>query len=133
MVGIVIISHSAKVAEGAKEIALQMAPEVAIAACGGSNDGGIGTDPDRIASGIAEVSAGDGVVILVDLGSAVMSAELIIDTLSDEMRAQVLIANAPVVEGAVMAAVEASMEKDLAEVLAAAESAARMTKIEREV
>ncbi len=131
MVGIVIVSHSSKVAEGAKEIAIQMAGDVAIVACGGNKDGGIGTDPDVISAGIDSVFSDDGVVVLADLGSAVMSAEMIVDCLDPERSEKVIIANAPIVEGAVMAAVEASMGKSLQDVLTA-ENAAKMVKVQRE-
>ncbi|MCK4258469.1 MAG: PTS-dependent dihydroxyacetone kinase phosphotransferase subunit DhaM [Halanaerobiales bacterium] len=132
MVGIVIVSHSSKVAQGAKDIALQMAGDVFIVACGGNPEGGIGTNSEEISAGIASVYSEDGVVVLADLGSAVMSAEMILDSLTPEKREKVIIANAPIVEGAVMAAVEASMGMNLDQVLAAAENASKMVKVERE-
>lgn len=132
MIGVVIVSHSAKVAEGAREIALQMAGEGArIAACGGNKEGGIGTDPEAIKAAVESVLGDDGAVILADLGSAVMSAEMVLELLPPESREKVRIANAPVVEGAVVAAVEASIGRGLGEVLAAAEQAASMQKVER--
>lgn len=132
MVGVVIVSHSAKVAEGAREIALQMAGEGArIAACGGSKEGGIGTDPDAIKAAIESVLGDSGAVVLADLGSAVMSAEMVLELLPAESREKVRIANAPVVEGAVVATVEASIGRSLEEVLAAAEQASFMQKVEK--
>lgn len=130
MVGVVIVSHSPKVAEGARDIAQQMAGEgIRIAACGGNKEGGIGTDPDAIKAAVESVLDGDGVVILVDLGSAVMSTEMVLELLPAESREKVRIANAPLVEGAVLAAVEASIGRGLDEVLAAAEQAASMQKV----
>ena len=79
MVGIVVVSHSQKIAEGAVELAKQMAPEAKIAAAGGMEDGSIGTDVAKISDAIEAVDQGDGVVILVDLGSAVMSSEMAIE------------------------------------------------------
>src|SRR5919112_610425 len=80
-VGLVVVSHSAKVAEGVVELAAQMAAEVRIRAAGGTADGGIGTDATLIAEAIAAADDGEGVLVLVDLGSAVLSAQLAIDEL----------------------------------------------------
>lgn len=133
MVGIVIISHSNAVATGAREMAAQMAgTEVIIAACGGNKQGGIGTDPDAIRIALDQAWSDDGVLVLADLGSAVMSAELVMEMLPQERRRRVSIADAPVVEGAVLAAVEASMRRSLADVQAAAEGARAMRKVNRE-
>ena len=74
MVGIVIISHSSKVAEGVKELALQMADNVPIVAAGGTSDNGLGTDIEKIILAINEVYSEAGVAILFDLGSAYMNA-----------------------------------------------------------
>jgi PTS hybrid protein len=129
-VGLVIVSHSAKVAEGVVELAGQMAEEVRIQAAGGTDDGGIGTDVSLIAEAIAAADEGDGVLVLVDLGSAILSAQLVIDELVDEeIRGRVRIAEAPVVEGAVFAAIQASTGSNLDEVDAAARGAATMTKV----
>ena len=129
-VGLVVVSHSAKVAEGVVELAGQMAGAVRVLAAGGSQDGGIGTDAERIAQAIAEADEGDGVLVLVDLGSAVLSAQVAIDELlGDEWRDRVRISEAPVVEGAVIGAVQASTGASLAEVDEAAAGAARMQKV----
>jgi PTS hybrid protein len=133
-VGLVVVSHSAKVAEGVVEMAGQMAGDVRIQAAGGADDGGIGTDATLIADAIAAADEGDGVLLLVDLGSAVLSAQLAIDELVDEaIRGRVRIAEAPVVEGAVVAAIQASTGSSLEEVDRAARDAATMVKVkERE-
>ncbi|MDK2941848.1 dihydroxyacetone kinase phosphoryl donor subunit DhaM [Acetobacterium carbinolicum] len=123
MVGIVVVSHSQKVAEGAVELARQMAPEAKIAAAGGMEDGSIGTDVSKILAGIEAVQEGDGVVILVDLGSAVMSSEMAIEMLEDS--SQVKIIDAPIVEGTIFSSVEASIGSsfdEVIEVLAGAKS-----------
>ena len=128
MVGIVIVSHSAKAAEGIRELAMQMAsPETPILAAGGMEDGGIRTDAFRIQTAIEEADRGEGVLLLVDLGSAIMSAETAIDFLDEEI--DVRIADTPVLEGAVSAAVTASSGGDLDEVLAAAMEARSMQKL----
>jgi dihydroxyacetone kinase phosphotransfer subunit len=133
MVGVLIVSHSAKVAAGALELATQMVAgtELTIAAVGGTADGAIGTDPEAIMEALRRVLTPEGVIILVDLGSAVMSAEAAVEA-AGAQKQQVMIANAPLVEGAVLAALEASLGKTLPEVVAAAEAAGTMVKVERE-
>lgn len=126
MVGLVVVSHSAKAAEGIREIAAEMgSAEVPLVAVGGDPDGGIGTDATAIREALAE--AGDeGVVVLVDLGSAVMNAELAIEGADVEAT----IADAPVLEGTVNATVEATSPKaTLASVTAAAEEAGEISKL----
>jgi PTS hybrid protein len=128
-VGLVVVSHSAKVAEGVVEMAAQMAAGVRIEAAGGTDEGGIGTDATLIAEAIAEADSGDGVLVFADLGSAVLSAQLAIDELVDEQRrGSVRIADAPLVEGAVIAAIQASTGSSLDEVAEAARGAATMGK-----
>ena len=128
-VGLVVVSHSAKIAEGVVELAGQMAPDVRIRAAGGTDDGGIGTDATLIAEAIEAADDGDGVLVLVDLGSAVLSAQLAIDELVGEARrGRVRISDAPLVEGAVIGAVQASTGSDLDEVDQAATEAATMAK-----
>jgi phosphoenolpyruvate---glycerone phosphotransferase subunit DhaM len=129
-VGLVVVSHSAKVAAGVVELAGQMAPDVRIRAAGGTDDGGIGTDATLIAEAIEAADDGDGVLVLVDLGSAVLSAQLAIDELIGEARrGRVRISDAPLVEGAVVGAVQASTGSDLDEVDQAATEAAAMAKV----
>jgi len=121
MVGIVIVSHSAKVAEGTRELALQMAPDYEnLIAAGGLEGGEIGTDPARIMEAIQEADQGQGVAVLVDIGSGIMSAETAIEFLEGQVEAR--IADAPIVEGAIVAAVEASAGEPLEAVIAAAEA-----------
>ncbi|WP_243399217.1 dihydroxyacetone kinase phosphoryl donor subunit DhaM [Cryobacterium zongtaii] len=122
-VGVVFVSHSVEIASGLVTLARQMAPHVALVAAGGMDDGGIGTSFDKIAAGIEEADHGGGVVLLCDLGSAILTAETAVDFLDDDVRARVRIADAPLVEGGVSAAVAAEIGGDLAAVLAAAESA----------
>ncbi|EES51070.1 dihydroxyacetone kinase phosphoryl donor subunit DhaM [Clostridium botulinum] len=116
MVGIVIVSHSNFIAKGVKEVALQMAPEVSIVDAGGTSDGRIGTDISKITSAIESVYSDSGVLVLFDLGSAFMNTEMAIEFLDDNIREKVEIIDAPLVEGAITAAVEASMDKSLAEI-----------------
>jgi multiphosphoryl transfer protein len=119
MVGIVLVSHSARLAEGVAELAREMAgPDVVIAAAGGMDlpDRPLGTDAALIMRSIEEAWSDDGVLVLMDLGSAVLSAEMATEMLSDEQRSRVLLCEAPLVEGAVAAAVAARLGRPLAQV-----------------
>ncbi len=124
-VGLVIVSHSDKIAVGIGELAGQMAPTTRVLAAGGLDDGAIGTSFEKITQAIAEADDGAGVVLLCDLGSAILTAETALDFLDDDQRERVVIADAPIVEGAVAAAVAAETGGDLAAVVTAAESANR--------
>lgn len=127
IVGLVIVSHSAKIAEGIVELAAQMAPGVAIVAAGGTDDG-IGTSFERVSDAIGVAGeSGTGVVVLCDLGSAILTTETALDFLDEEVTARVRIADAPIVEGAVAAAVAAQIGGDLDAVVLAAESASGST------
>jgi phosphoenolpyruvate---glycerone phosphotransferase subunit DhaM len=122
IVGIVIVSHSPEVAKGTADMVRQMVgEEVPCAFCGGNPDGGLGTDAGQIQAAIARVWSPAGVAVLVDLGGAEMNAEMAVELLEDGRGERVRICNAPIVEGAVIAAVEASGGADLAAVCAAAE------------
>jgi len=108
-VGVVIVSHSSKVAEGAADMVRQMVgSEVPLAWTGGNASGGLGTDVGQIMSAIDRAWSDAGVVVLVDLGGAETNSEMAIEMLSETRRGKVLICNAPVVEGAVVAATEAA-------------------------
>jgi len=121
-VGIVIVSHSPKVAEGAGDMVRQMVGEqVRVAWCGGDPEGGLGTDAARILAAIEQVWSPAGVAVLVDLGGAEMNAETAIEMLGHGRGERVRVCNAPVVEGAVVAATEASAASPLEAVCAAAE------------
>ncbi|MET4636926.1 dihydroxyacetone kinase phosphoryl donor subunit DhaM [Mycetocola sp. 2940] len=122
-VGLVFVSHSARIADGLVELARQMAPDVPLLAAGGTDDGGIGTSFDLVTAAIGEADSGDGAVILCDLGSAILTAETALDFLDDEQRSRVLIVDAPLVEGGVAAAVAAQTGEDRDGVAAAARTA----------
>jgi dihydroxyacetone kinase phosphotransfer subunit len=121
-VAIVIVSHSRQVAEGTADMVREMVgTEVRVAHCGGNPDGGLGTDVAAIQAAIERVFSPAGVALLVDLGGAETNSEMAIELLPDERRERVVICNAPIVEGAVMAATEASGGASLDEVRATAE------------
>ncbi|MFM8944636.1 MAG: dihydroxyacetone kinase phosphoryl donor subunit DhaM, partial [Actinomycetota bacterium] len=120
MVSLVLVSHSRSVAEGAAELARQMGgAEVTILPAGGLDDGAIGTDAVRVADAIRAAMSPEGVVVLMDLGSAVLSTELALDLL-EEGRDRVRLTAAPLVEGAVAAAVAARAGGSLDDVIAEA-------------
>lgn len=131
MVGLVIVSHSWKIAEGVCDLAREMAQGLdGLIPAGGLEDGSTGTDAQRIADAIVEADSGDGVVILADIGSAIMSAESAIELLEDEGREiNAVIADAPIVEGAICAAVEASGGGSVDSILAAAEESREASKL----
>ncbi|KDN23117.1 dihydroxyacetone kinase phosphoryl donor subunit DhaM [Amycolatopsis rifamycinica] len=120
-VGIVLVSHSAKLAEGLAELAAQMAPDVTILPAGGLSDGSIGTDYDEVVAATQRADSGDGVVLLYDLGSAQMTAELAVESLAGPSAA--VVADGPLVEGAIAAAVAAQAGQDRKAVAEAAAAA----------
>src|SRR4051794_14619030 len=122
MVGIVVVSHSRALARAAVELAEQMLhghrPAIAIAA--GLDETTLGTDAVQVKEAIERVDSDDGVVVLLDLGSAVLSAELALDLLDDDVRNRVVLTPAPLVEGLVAAVVTAAGGGSAAEVAAEA-------------
>ncbi|MBE0578903.1 dihydroxyacetone kinase phosphoryl donor subunit DhaM [Devosia sp.] len=121
-VGIVIVSHSPLVAQGAADMVRQMVGnDVPLAWCGGDPGGGLGTSVEEIMMAIERAWSEAGVAILVDLGGAESNSEMAIEMLGGDKAGRIVICNAPVVEGAVMAATEASGGASLAEVQATAQ------------
>jgi PTS hybrid protein len=120
-VGIVLVSHSARLAEGTADLAGQVSGgTVPVIAAGGTEDGGLGTSADKVAQAVASAEAGAGVLVLPDLGSAVLTVRAM---LADMPGARVVLADAPFVEGAVAATVTAAAGADLKAVAQAAEEA----------
>jgi multiphosphoryl transfer protein len=120
MVNLVLVSHSKKLAEGAAEMVKQMtaseAVRIAVAAGTGDNNQELGTDAMEIMEAIQSVYSEDGVLVLMDLGSAVLSTEMALDFISEEIKANLRICPAPFVEGAITAAVQAGLGSDLSAV-----------------
>jgi phosphoenolpyruvate---glycerone phosphotransferase subunit DhaM len=122
IVGIVIVSHSPKVAEGAADMVRQMVgSDVPLAWTGGDPAGRLGTSFEAITQAIHRAWSDAGVAILVDLGGAETNSEMAIEMLAEDKRSRVVICNAPIVEGAVIAATEASGGANLATVRRTAE------------
>ena len=113
MVGIVIISHSAKLAEGVVDATRIMADGCPIAAAGGTDDGGYGTSYDKILRALNAVYSDDGAILLADMGSAVMTAEMVIE---DCGHSNVILLDAPIAEGAIVASLASFCGDSLEEV-----------------
>ena len=110
MVGIVIVSHSAKLAEGVVDLTKIMADGCPIAAAGGLEGGGYGTSYEKIKNAVDAVRSGDGVLVLVDMGSAVMTAEMVLEELDDP---SIRLVDCPIAEGAVAASLASLLGDDL--------------------
>ena len=126
MVGFVIVSHSGELAEGVVDLAKMMAPDVPMAAAGGLEDGSFGTSFERILEAVNEVYSEDGVILLMDLGSAVMTAEMVLESLEGQKLAM---ADCPLVEGAVVAAVNAAGGMSFDDILKELEKVRDMKKL----
>lgn len=131
MVGMVLVSHSPEIAEGTSKLIRSMAGEVEVVAVGGDSEGALGTDPDRIRSAIETLRA-DEVLVFVDIGSAVLSAETVLEMLEPEVAQKARLVDAPFVEGAFAAGVLASTGADADECVAAAEEARTEPKLYNE-
>ena len=114
MVSFVIVSHSKRLAEGVVELAGQMAEDVLVLAAGGMADGGVGTDIERVQAAIERAMSPDGTVILADLGSSLMSAEIAIENCENKP-GPIVIGDGPLVEGAVVGVTTAGVGAELEE------------------
>jgi phosphoenolpyruvate---glycerone phosphotransferase subunit DhaM len=122
VVGIVLVSHSAELARGLADVVAQVAGgEVAVEPAGGAPGGGLGTSADLVAAGIGRADHGDGVVVIGDLGSSILTVRHLLEHLGTNGR--VRLADAPLVEGAIAASVVAAGGATIDEVVTAAESA----------
>lgn len=131
MVGLVLVSHSPRIAEGTAELVRQMAGEVELVAVGGDSDGGFGTDPERIEAAVRNLDVEE-VLVFMDLGSAVLSAETVLEMLPSETKEKVRLVDAPFVEGAFAAGVVASAGADAEECVEAAMEARTESKLHDE-
>ncbi len=131
MVGLVLVSHSPQIAEGTAELVRQMAGEVELVAVGGDSEGGFGTDPERIEAAVRDLDV-DEVLVFMDLGSAVLSAETVLEMLPSETREKVRLVDVPFVEGAFAAGVVASTGADAEECVEAAMEARTESKLHDE-
>ena len=130
-VGLVIVSHSEKLASGVTELAQQMTQgSITIVAAGGAGNNVIGTSVDTIQHAIEHANGPDGVLVLLDMGSAILSTEMALEMIDEERRGKVLLTFAPITEGTLAAALEASLGHSLQEVKAAAENAANKAQLQ---
>jgi phosphoenolpyruvate---glycerone phosphotransferase subunit DhaM len=127
----ILVSHSTQIAEGTAELVWGMAGEVEVTAVGGDADGSLGTNPDRIRSAIEGLEA-DEVLVFMDIGSAVLSAETVLEMLEPEVAEKVRLVDAPFVEGAFAAGVLASTGADAEECIEAAQEARTEPKLHSE-
>lgn len=128
MVGLVLVSHSPEIADGTASLVRQMAGELPVFAVGGTSEGDLGTDPERIQRAIEEAGT-DEVLVFVDIGSAVMSTEAVLEMLEAERRERARLVDAPFVEGAFAAGVMASTGASADECVEAAMEARTESKL----
>ena len=117
MINILLASHSKKVAEGLREILIQMAPDVNIQVSGGDNEGNIGSNFEEINEIINKYATDDGLVIFFDLGSSMLNCQMAIDMLDEEKKSKVYLSGTPIVETSVQVAVSASAGQTLEETI----------------
>jgi phosphoenolpyruvate---glycerone phosphotransferase subunit DhaM len=129
LVSLVLVSHSAMIADGLADLLTQVAgPDVPIVAAGGGPDGSFGTDGGKVHDALERAGTG-GAVVLMDLGSSILSVRAAIAELPPDLADRLEIVDAPLVEGAIAAAVAASTGASLREVAAAAEEARTVAKL----
>ncbi len=124
MVGIVVVSHSEKIANGISELALQISPKANIKSAGGIENGKFGTSTKKIKDAINSVYSKDGVVITVDIGSTIINTEKAIKDFGDEVK----ILDCPLVEGTIVAAVEAGIGSDINRIISETTKVKKMVK-----
>lgn len=130
MTGVIIVSHSEKLADGLRDIVMEMNDgSVEVIAAGGADGGRIGTNSVKIKNAIESLADKDHILIFVDLGSSVMSSETAIDLVDDELQEKTQIVDAPLVEGVVGGVVQATITDDLDQILHAAKEGASLSKL----
>ncbi|SFM25529.1 dihydroxyacetone kinase, phosphotransfer subunit [Bacillus sp. 5mfcol3.1] len=128
-VGIVLVSHSNQLVEGLKVLLDQLSSDVSNVSAGGTDDDGIGTSANKIKDAIKSIYNERGVIVFLDLGSALINTELAIEWLAEEGLNQIKIADSPLVEGSYVAVVESGCGKELEEIYIAALEAKNIIKI----
>lgn len=128
MVGIVIVSHSENLAKSVVELTAIMAADARIVPAGGMDDGGFGTSFEKIQAAVLSVYSEDGVLVLMDMGSAVMTTEMVLEALAMEGKDRVAMVDCPLVEGAVVATIDAVGGMGFDEIRAALEKVAETPK-----
>lgn len=134
MVGLVLVAHSPELLRGLRAMIAQAAGSVPVQVAGGTALGALGTNAPAVASALRaglSSAGGDGIVVMLDLGSAVLALDIALESLSQAERDRVRISEGPIVEGSILAAVEAASGASVEAVLAAADGAARAPKLPR--
>ena len=132
LVGIVVVSHSPRIAEGVVELVREVSdPDLPIAGVGGTAEGLLGNDAMAVLDAIERTDLGAGVVVVVDIGSAVYATRAALEILGPERAARVRLSGGPLVEGALIAVIQASTGAGLDEVVAAADGASQLDKLAR--
>ena len=135
MIGLVLVAHSADVVRGVVAMVMQAAPDVPVDGAGGLSGGRLGTNGLEVGEAlrrVLEANGRDGILVLLDLGSASMAVDLALDELDRADRALIRLTEAPIVEGAVLAAVAAAGGASVDAVVAAAERARTLPKLPRD-
>ncbi|TDT50344.1 dihydroxyacetone kinase phosphoryl donor subunit DhaM [Fonticella tunisiensis] len=131
MIAVIIVSHSEKVAEGVKDIAEQMNnSKIMIRAAGGTENGRIGTNTLKIYETFEEVKNADNILVFVDLGSSIMATEMAMDMLDDEIREKITIVDAPIVEGALGAVIQATVTDNVKNIIETAIESKSLSKLQ---
>ncbi|MBR0576336.1 PTS-dependent dihydroxyacetone kinase phosphotransferase subunit DhaM [Proteiniclasticum sp. BAD-10] len=118
MIGLVLVSHSEKITDGLRELILEMTQEaVPIISAGGTSDGRLGTSAEKIVEAINELSSCNNILIFTDIGSSIMSSEIALEMVDSDLREKCLLVDAPIVEGAFVAGVQAMVSEDVDAVL----------------
>lgn len=118
MVGLLVVTHSSKIAAGIKELIDEMCPGIPFIAQGGTADGRLGADYEKIKLALEKLCENDNVLVLYDLGSSIMTTELIVDGMEEKNKSKVIITKAALVEGAITAGVDININKTIDEILA---------------
>ncbi len=129
MVSLVLVSHSQKLADSVADLALLMAKTTTIKAVGGNDDGDYGSSFSKIKNAIDEVYSEDGVIVIGDIGSSINAIKEVIKSYSPYQQENIILADCPMIEGALAAAVIASVGMPLCEVLRQAEDAKSLKKV----
>jgi len=130
MVSFVIVTHSETLAKGICEEAHMMAPDVKIIPAGGTENGELGTSSEKIENAIESVRSCDGVILLCDMGSAVMTCQLVLEDLEGLDEMPVKLADCPTLEGAIQGAVLASSDEDIDSIIAELDSVGTQKKLD---
>lgn len=118
MIGLILVSHSEKITDGIKDLVVEMTKDaVPIISCGGTTDGRLGTSADKIVDAINELSGCNRILIFTDIGSSIMSSEIALDLVDEDLKEKCILVDAPIVEGAFVAGVQSMVSDDVDAVL----------------